>query len=142
MQLCTATRLKLNQLCTRTAKTHAIPSLHRDNFKAKVQGFCPVLRQVTLTNYPAGPLAGIPHTDFAQLNSQANSTKIVFENDRQFCNICCIFCAVSKDYRYSMRHDLKHIQLDCINEKLLSINGHDPRPLITRNPYVSGWIFI
>ena len=57
MQLCTATRVKLNQLCTWTAKTHAIPSLHRDNFKAKVPGFCLVLRQVTLTNYTAGPLA-------------------------------------------------------------------------------------
>ena len=27
----------------------------------------------TPTNFIAGPLGGIPHTDFAQLNSQANS---------------------------------------------------------------------
>ena len=37
-------------------KTCAIPSLHRDNFLAKVPGSCPVLRQVTPTNFIAGPL--------------------------------------------------------------------------------------
>ena len=35
-QLCTATLVMLNLLCTWTAKTRAIPSLHRDNFLAKV----------------------------------------------------------------------------------------------------------
>jgi hypothetical protein len=40
-QLCTATLVMLNQLCTWTAKTHAIPSLHRDSFLAKVPGLCP-----------------------------------------------------------------------------------------------------
>jgi hypothetical protein len=42
-QLCTATRVMLNKICTRTAKTRAIPSLHRDSFLAKVPGLCPVL---------------------------------------------------------------------------------------------------
>jgi hypothetical protein len=42
-QTCTATRVMLNKICTRTAKTRAIPSLHRDNFSAKVPGPCPVL---------------------------------------------------------------------------------------------------
>ncbi|MCE5226793.1 MAG: hypothetical protein LLG05_13175, partial [Porphyromonadaceae bacterium] len=37
-------------------KTCAIPSLHRDKFLAKVPGFCPVRRQVTSTNFIAGPL--------------------------------------------------------------------------------------
>jgi len=33
----------LSQLSTRTAKTRAIPSLHRDSFLAKVSGLFPVL---------------------------------------------------------------------------------------------------
>jgi hypothetical protein len=40
-QTCTATLIMLNKNCTWTAKTHAIPSLHRDNFLAKVSGLCP-----------------------------------------------------------------------------------------------------
>jgi len=35
------------------------PSLHRDKFSAKVPGSCPVRRQVTPTNFIAGPLAQI-----------------------------------------------------------------------------------
>jgi hypothetical protein len=58
-QLCTATRVMFNQLCTWTAKTRAVPSLHRDSFLAKVLGLCPVRRQVTPTNFIAGPLGGI-----------------------------------------------------------------------------------
>jgi hypothetical protein len=42
-QLCTTTLVMLNKICTRTAKTRAIPSLHRDNFLAKVTGPCQVL---------------------------------------------------------------------------------------------------
>ena len=49
-QLCTATRVKLNQLCTWTAKTRAIPSLHRDSFLAKVPGLCPVLASGNTTS--------------------------------------------------------------------------------------------
>jgi len=30
--------------------------LHRENFVAKVPGLCPALRQVTPTNFIAGPL--------------------------------------------------------------------------------------
>jgi len=41
------------------AKTRAIPSLHRDNFLAKVYEYCPALRQVTQPPHIAGPLAGI-----------------------------------------------------------------------------------
>ena len=41
-QLCTATLVMLNKIYTMTAKTRAIPSLHRDNFAAKVPGLCPV----------------------------------------------------------------------------------------------------
>ncbi len=40
-QPCTATHVMLNKICTRTAKTRAIPSLHRDSFVAKVPGPCP-----------------------------------------------------------------------------------------------------
>jgi len=40
-------------------KNHAVPSLHRDNILAKVPGLCPVRRQVTPTNFIAGPLGGI-----------------------------------------------------------------------------------
>jgi hypothetical protein len=56
IQLCTATLPGFYKICTMTAKTRAIPSLHRDNFLAKVPGLCPVRRQVTLTNFIAGPL--------------------------------------------------------------------------------------
>jgi len=47
----------LTKSCTWTAKTRAVPSLHRDSFLAKVPGLCPVRRQVTPTNFIAGPLA-------------------------------------------------------------------------------------
>ena len=46
----TATLVMLNQLCTWTAKTRAIPSLHRDNFSAKVPGPCPVLSSGNTTS--------------------------------------------------------------------------------------------
>jgi hypothetical protein len=49
----------LTKSCTWTAKTRVVPSLHRDNFLAKVPGPCPVRRQVTPTNFIAGPLGGI-----------------------------------------------------------------------------------
>jgi hypothetical protein len=49
-QLCTATLVMLNTICTRTAKTRAIPSLHRDSFLAKVPGFCPVLASGNTTS--------------------------------------------------------------------------------------------
>ena len=49
-QLCTATLVMLNIICTQTAKTRAIPSLHRDNFLAKVPGPCPVLASGNATS--------------------------------------------------------------------------------------------
>jgi len=39
-QVCTATRPASYQVYTRTAKTRAIASLHRDHFLAKVPGCC------------------------------------------------------------------------------------------------------
>jgi len=39
--VCTATRLMLKNFCAMTCKNHAIPSLHRDSFLAKVPGPCP-----------------------------------------------------------------------------------------------------
>ncbi len=49
-QTCTAARIMLNKICTMTAKTRAIPSLHRDNFPAKVLGLCPVLASGNTTS--------------------------------------------------------------------------------------------
>ena len=49
-QLCTATRVLLNKICTMTAKTRAIPSLHRDYFSAKEPGLCPVLSSGNTTS--------------------------------------------------------------------------------------------
>jgi hypothetical protein len=49
-QICTATPVMSSQLSTRTAKTHAIPSLHRDNFLAKVPGLNPVLASGNTTS--------------------------------------------------------------------------------------------
>jgi len=43
-------------------KTCAIPSLHRDSFLPKVPLSARCLRQVTLTNYTAAPLAAIEHS--------------------------------------------------------------------------------
>jgi len=40
-------------------KKHAIPSLHRDNFLAKVPGPARCLRRVTQPPFIAGPLANI-----------------------------------------------------------------------------------
>ena len=39
--VCIATRVMLINVSTLTAKTRAIPSLHRDSFAAKVPGPCP-----------------------------------------------------------------------------------------------------
>ena len=49
-QICTATLIMLNKVCTWTAKTRAIPSLHRDSFSAKVPGPCPVLASGNATS--------------------------------------------------------------------------------------------
>jgi len=46
----TATAPACNKLCTWTAKTRAIPSLHRDSFLAKVPGLCPVLSSGNTTS--------------------------------------------------------------------------------------------
>ena len=43
LKVCTTTRVMLSQLCTWTAKTHAIPSLHRDSLPVKVPGSCSAL---------------------------------------------------------------------------------------------------
>ena len=50
------------------SKTCAIPSLHRDKFLAKVQGNCPVRRQVTPTNFIAGPLGAMRDTSEYRIN--------------------------------------------------------------------------
>jgi hypothetical protein len=47
---CTAIAPALNKIYTMTAKTRAIPSLHRDNFLAKVPGHCPVLSSGNTTS--------------------------------------------------------------------------------------------
>jgi hypothetical protein len=49
-QLCTATLVMFNKICIWTAKTCAIPSLHRDNFSAKEPGLCPVLASGNTTS--------------------------------------------------------------------------------------------
>jgi hypothetical protein len=40
-----------------TAKTRAIPSLHRDHFLSEVSGSCRCSRRVTQPPFIAGPLA-------------------------------------------------------------------------------------
>jgi hypothetical protein len=57
-QTCTTTRVMLNQLCTMTAKTRAIPSLHRDNFPAKEPGRCPVLSSGNTTSLYCRAVSG------------------------------------------------------------------------------------
>jgi hypothetical protein len=49
-----------------TAKTRAIPSLHRDYFLAKVSGSCRCSRRVTQPPFIAGPLGSkaAPHQAF------------------------------------------------------------------------------
>jgi len=44
-------------------KNCAVPVSHRDYFVAKDEASWPVLRQVTPTNFIAGPLACILHTE-------------------------------------------------------------------------------
>ena len=65
-QTCTATLVMLNKICTRTAKTRAIPSLHRDHFTAKVPGSARCFRRVTQPPHIAGPL-GISNVAPAQM---------------------------------------------------------------------------
>jgi hypothetical protein len=62
----------LTKLCTWTAKTRAVPSLHHDSIMAKVPGPYLVLRQVTPTNFIAGPLA--------QIRAVGNSSIIALNN--------------------------------------------------------------
>jgi hypothetical protein len=52
----TATAHTPNQTCTRTAKTRAIPSLHRDYFPAEETGPAQCSRRVTQPPFIAGPL--------------------------------------------------------------------------------------
>jgi hypothetical protein len=59
-ETCTATCVMLNKICTRTVKTRAIPSLHRDSFAAKVPGpdsyrDCLVLASGNWLSLQAGP---------------------------------------------------------------------------------------
>ena len=49
-QNCTATLVMLNKICIMTAKTRAIPSLHRDNFPAKGPRRWPVLASGNATS--------------------------------------------------------------------------------------------
>jgi hypothetical protein len=56
IHLCTAIAPEGNKICTMTAKTRAIPSLHRDNFAAKEPGGAQCLRRVTQPPFIAGPL--------------------------------------------------------------------------------------
>ena len=70
-QTCTATLVMLNKICTWTAKTRAIPFLHRDSFLAKEPGLCPVRRQVTQPPFIAGPLGASLEKETA-LMSQRN----------------------------------------------------------------------
>jgi hypothetical protein len=62
-QHCTATAPSTNQVCTWTAKTRAIPSLHRDKLpappEAGYQDSARMLRRVTQPPHIAGPLANI-----------------------------------------------------------------------------------
>jgi len=51
----------LSQLSARTAKTRAIPSLHRDNQLAKVTGFCPDAASGNCPARQAGSFAGTAH---------------------------------------------------------------------------------
>lgn len=49
-QNCIAIAPASDQVCTRTAKTRAIASLHSDSFLAKVPGLCPVLASGNITS--------------------------------------------------------------------------------------------
>jgi hypothetical protein len=60
-QTCTPTRVMLIKIYTRTAKTRAIPSLHCDNFPAKVPGPCPVLASGNVPSRQAGSFAETAH---------------------------------------------------------------------------------
>jgi len=62
----------LTKSCTWTAKTRAVPSLHRDSFLSKVPGPCPVLRQVTQPPFIAGPLVKMWAAKLASLPNLTN----------------------------------------------------------------------
>jgi hypothetical protein len=52
------------KFCTVTAKTRAIPSLHRDSFAAKVPGPCPVLASGNMPSLQAGSSLKLPNGQF------------------------------------------------------------------------------
>jgi hypothetical protein len=60
-----------------TAKTRAIPSLHRDHFLSEVSGSFRCSRRVTQPPFIAGPLAGIKTTF---LDSYLALDKSVFQD--------------------------------------------------------------
>jgi len=56
IQLCTATLVMITKSCTWTAKTAPYPPCTVTAYAAKAPRLCPVRRQVTPTNFIAGPL--------------------------------------------------------------------------------------
>ena len=57
----------------------------------------PLFQSIFCKNANAIKELGVILPILIPLNSQVNSVKKIFYNDRQFCNICYIFCTASQD---------------------------------------------
>ena len=91
-------RVILNQSCTMTAKTRAIPFWHLDYFLAKVQGPCPVLSSGNATSlHCRAVMWHSPHFETAQFNLHAtcqmriSNRQMRISNLKKNCNMCNIF---------------------------------------------------
>jgi hypothetical protein len=84
-QNCTATLVMLNKICTMTAKTRAIPSLHHDHFSAKAPGQWPVLTSGNATS---------PYCRAVRFHSPYRSDNLLYSQDNDQINL-----AVSQDCR-------------------------------------------
>ena len=69
-------------------KTYAIPSLHRDSFLPEVPLSARCLRQVTLTNYTAAPLA-----QMADSVTELAHPPLKLTLSQNHCNVPCIWTA-------------------------------------------------
>jgi hypothetical protein len=89
---------KTQKTCNWTAKT--VPCFALSGWCRDVTRFgytAPAFtRSATLTPFIAGPLGSIPHTDFTQLNSQANGTKNVLIMTKYFVTFVTFFVLLVK----------------------------------------------
>jgi hypothetical protein len=77
-QTSTATRIMINKICTMTAKTRAIPSLHRDSLPAKVPGPCPDASSGNTTSLYCRAVSSKIYASSLRIRAELLSSKYIF----------------------------------------------------------------